>query len=229
VQAMNSDNYKAVLFDLDGTLIDHFRVIYRCYQYALEHLGLPPVSYATVKASVGGPIVIAQGKHIQQDGVDEAVVHSREEFAGIGHDDIEILPGAEWLLKELQARGLKLCFFTNREGARARRILNYIGMASHLDGIYGTLDTPWKKPEPEFTHHVLKEMGTDPAHACMIGDSPYDVDAAAVADMPCYTVATGSHTIQQLQTETQSAGVYANLYELGQAVFNLTPPESPAT
>ncbi|MEX0325004.1 MAG: HAD family hydrolase, partial [Puniceicoccaceae bacterium] len=39
---MNSDNYKAVLFDLDGTLIDHFRVIYRCYQYALEHLGLPP-------------------------------------------------------------------------------------------------------------------------------------------------------------------------------------------
>lgn len=226
---MNSDNYKAVLFDLDGTLIDHFRVIYRCYQYALEHLGLPPVSYEKVKASVGGSIVITFGKLIPQDRVDEAVVHFREEFDRIWHDDIEILPGAEWLLKELHARGLKLCVFTNKEGDRARRILNYIGMASHLDGIYGTLDTPWKKPEPEFTHHVLKEMGTDPAHACMIGDSPYDVDAAAVADMPCYTVATGSHTIQQLQTETQSAGVYANLYELGQAVFNLTPPESPAT
>ncbi|MEX0332152.1 MAG: HAD family hydrolase [Puniceicoccaceae bacterium] len=226
---MNSDNYKAVLFDLDGTLIDHFRVIYRCYQYALEHLGLPPVSYEKVKASVGGSIVITFGKLIPQDRVDEAVVHFREEFDRIWHDDIEVLTGAEWLLKELHARGLKLCVFTNKEGDRARRILNYIGMASHLDGIYGTLDTPWKKPEPEFTHHVLQEMGADPAHACMIGDSPYDVDAAAVADMPCYTVATGSHTIQQLQTETQSAGVYANLYELGQAVFNLTPPELSAT
>ena len=70
-------------------------------------------------------------------------------------------------------------------------------------------------------------MGADPAHACMVGDSPYDVDAASVADMPCYTVATGSHSMQQLQSETGSAGVYADLYELGRSVFNLTPPEIP--
>ena len=227
MQSLNSQNYRAVLFDLDGTLIDHFRVIYRCYQYALEHLGLPPVSYGKVKSSVGGSIVITFGKLIPQERVAEAVVHFREEFDRIWHDDIEILPGADWLLKELHDRGLKLCVFTNKEGDRARRILNYIGMASHLDGIYGTLDTPWKKPEPEFTHHVLREMGADPAHACMVGDSPYDVDAASVADMPCYTVATGSHSMQQLQSETGSAGVYADLYELGRSVFNLTPPEIP--
>jgi phosphoglycolate phosphatase len=225
VHASTSQSCKAVLFDLDGTLIDHFQVIYRCYQYALEHLGVEPVSYEKVRASVGGSIVITFGKLIPQEMVEEAVVHFREEFDRIWHEDIDVLPGTEWLLDALRSKGMKMCVFTNKEGDRARRIMEHIGLSSHLDGIYGTLDTPWRKPQPELTQYVLEQMGTDPAHACMVGDSPYDVDAAAVADMPCYTVATGSHTIQQLQTETDSAGVYANLYELGQAVFNLTPPK----
>ena len=148
----------------------------------------------------------------------------REEFDRIWHEDIEILPGAEWLLDSLRARGIRLCVFTNKEGNRSRRILQHIGLDTHLDGVFGTLDTPWRKPQPEFTLHVLEQMGADPAHACMVGDSPYDVEAAAVAAMPCYTVATGSHTIQQLEEETDSAGVFANLYDLGERVFNLEPP-----
>jgi phosphoglycolate phosphatase len=227
VPETTSKSYKAVLFDLDGTLIDHFKVIYRCYQYALAHLDLPPVTYEEVRAAVGGSIVITFGKLIPKEHVDEAVVHFREEFDRIWHEDIDILPGAEWLLDELRGRGMKMCVFTNKEGDRARRVLEYIGLADHLDGIFGTLDTPWKKPEPEFTMHVLERMEADPAHACMIGDSPYDVDAAAVAGMPCYTVATGSHTVQQLKSETASSGVYADLYALGKSVFNLTPPGKP--
>ena len=216
--------FRAVLFDLDGTLIDHFRIIYRCYQYALARLGLEPVTYEKVKASVGGSIVVTFGKLIPQALVEQAVEHFREEFDRIWHEDIGILPGTEWLLEGLRARGLRMCVFTNKEGNRARRILGHIGLAAHLDGIYGTLDTPWRKPQPEFTRYVLEQMGTDPAHACMVGDSPYDVEAAAVAGMPCYTVATGSHTVGQLRAETAAAGVYSSLYELGRAVFNLSPP-----
>jgi phosphoglycolate phosphatase len=225
VQANENEALKAVLLDLDGTLIDHFRVIYRCYQYALEHLGLEPVTYEQVRAAVGGSIVVTFGKLIPEDRVEEAVVHFREEFDRIWSQEIDILPGAEWLLDALRAKGLKMAVFTNKEGDRARRILKYIGLSDHLDGIYGTLDTPWRKPQPEFTRYVLEQMGTDPAHACMIGDSPYDVDAAAVAQMPCYTVATGSHSLQELRTETSSAGVFPDLYELGKSVFNLTPPD----
>jgi phosphoglycolate phosphatase len=214
-------SYRAVLFDLDGTLIDHFRIIYRCYCYALERLQLPPVTYDKVKASVGGSIVITFGKLIEERHVKEAVVHFREEFDRIWHEDIEILKGAEWLLDSLRSRGMKMAVFTNKEGDRARRILDHIDLSSHLDATFGTLDTPWRKPEPEFTHHVLRELGADAAHACMIGDSPYDVEAAAVAGMPCYTVATGSHTIPQLRGETTAAGVYTDLFELGRAVFGL--------
>lgn len=213
-----------MLFDLDGTLIDHFRIIYRCYQYALERLSLPPVTYEKLKASVGGSIVITFGKLMPEEHVGEAVGLFREEFDRIWHEDIEILPGAEWLLDGLRARGMKLAVFTNKEGDRARRILDHIGLGSHLDGTWGTLDTPWRKPQPEFTRHVLGQLGADPQHACMVGDSPYDVESAAVAGMPCHTVATGSHTMAQLREETGAASVFANLIELGETVFQLQPP-----
>lgn len=226
VESSPNDNFKAVLFDLDGTLIDHFTVIYRCYKYALAKLGQEPVTYEKLRASVGGSIVITFGKLMPEEFVPEAVELFREEFDKIWHEEIIILPGAEWLLDKLHERGLKLCVFTNKEGDRSRRILGHIGMDKRLDGIFGTLDTPWRKPQPEFTNYVLEQMGADPAHACMIGDSPYDVESAAVANMPCYTVATGSHSVEQLHTETSAAGVYKDLYELGEKVFNFVPPEN---
>ena len=225
MKAHQENPFKAVLFDLDGTLIDHFRAIYRCYTYALEKLSLEPVTYEKVRASVGGSIVITFGKLIPQEHVEIAVEHFREEFDRIWHEDIVILPGAEWLVNSLHERGVRMSVFTNKEGDQARRIMHYIGMDSQLDATFGTLDTPWRKPQPEFTHHVLNQLGTDPAHACMIGDSPYDVDAASVANMPCFTVATGSHSIKELSEHTSSAGVFADLYELGQKVFHLPPPD----
>ena len=225
MNAPTQPNYKAVLFDLDGTLIDQFRAIYRCYQHALDELRLDSVTYEQVRAAVGGSIVVTFGKLIPQEYVEEAVVIFRKKFDEIWQQDTDILPGAEWILSELHKQGIKLCVFTNKEGDRSRHILSHLEMDHWLDGIYGTLDTPWKKPEPEFTHHVVEAMGTDPAHACMVGDSPYDVASADVCNMPCFTVATGSHTFNQLEEETDSAGVFKDLYQLGQAVFNLTPPE----
>ena len=225
VSAPDSHPYKAVLFDLDGTLIDQFGVIYRGYQYALSKLGLEPVTYGKVRASVGGSIAITFGKLIPQEYIEEAVQHFREEFDRTWQDDTTILPGAIWLLQELHSSGIRTCVFTNKEGDRSRRILRHLGMDAWLDGIFGTLDTPWRKPQPEFTRHVLEELGADPQHACMVGDSPYDVEAAAAAGMPCFTVPTGSHSVDQLQTETCSAGVYPDLYALGEQVFGLSLPD----
>ena len=226
VTLSSAQSYKAVLFDLDGTLIDQFRVIYRCYQYALDKLSLEPVSYEKVRSSVGGSIHITFGKLIPAEYIGEAVAHFREEFDRIWHEDTDILPGAEWILQQLHARGLKLSVFTNKEGDRSRRILGHLGMSRYVEGIFGTLDTPWRKPQPEFTLHVLRELGSDAAHACMVGDSPYDVESAAAGGLPCYTVATGSHTSEELLSDTRSAGVFSNLYELGHHVFGLTPPDN---
>jgi phosphoglycolate phosphatase len=228
VQAPIPAEYKAVLFDLDGTLIDHVSVITRCINHAFAELGVPPVTHAQVHASVGGSIMVTMGKLGAGDQVERAIALYREEFDRIWSEDIHVMPHAEWLLAALRARGLRLAVFTNKEGDRARRILRHVGLDRWLDGTFGILDTPWRKPQPEFTAWVLAKLGADAAHACMIGDSPYDIETAASGPMPCYVVATGSHSLAELRASS-AAGAYADLRELGRAVFGLDEAGQTAT
>lgn len=225
MQASATATFRAVLFDLDGTIIDHFRIIHRSYVYACEQMGIPAVSLEKLRASVGGAVPVTFGKLMEARFVEPGVRLFREEFDRIWHEDITILPGTEWLMDELHARGLQLAVFTNKEGDRARRIIAHLGLDKRIDATFGTLDTPWRKPQPEFTEYALAQLGADPAHACMIGDSPYDVEAAAAAGMPCFTVATGSHSMEELQNQCAAAGIFPDLYALGRSVFGLTPPK----
>jgi phosphoglycolate phosphatase len=215
-----TQRFRAVLFDLDGTLIDHFRIIYRCYCHALAQMGLEPVGYEKVKASVGGSIPITFGKLVPKENVDRGVKLFREHFDQIWHEEINILPGAVNLLRQLKSSGMRLAVFTNKEGNRSRKILAHTGMDQWLDGIYGTLDTEWCKPQPEFTRYALEQLGATAQDCCMIGDSPYDIEAATVVQMPCYVVATGSHTLSELR-ETSAEGAYADIVALGKDVFGL--------
>lgn len=215
---------KAVLFDLDGTLIDHFQCIYRCYRHALDHLGLPPVTYQEVKSAVGGSIAITFGKFLPQNLVPQAVSLYRELFDQIWQEDLIALKGSLWILEQLKQKNVRTAVFTNKEGDRSRLICAHIGFTPFVQGIYGTLDTPYKKPDPEFTHFALDKLNATPETACLIGDSPYDAETAQRVGMPCYLVATGTHEAQWLKNNAPCEGVYSDLIELGTEVFHLTPP-----
>jgi len=221
VNSQKHPHIKGILFDLDGTLIDHFKVIYRCYCYALSQLGLQEVSYEKVKSSVGGSIVITFGKLIDESYVDEAVKLFREEYDRIWHEDIIILPHTERLLRQLKDSGYRLGVFTNKEGSNARKVLKECGLADYFEFIAGTLDTEFRKPQKEFSEYALDQFGLTANEVCMIGDSPYDVDAAKVIGMQSYTVATGSHSLEQLNNETATDEAFNDFAELGRRVFNL--------
>lgn len=218
-----SIRYQTVLFDLDGTLIDHFQIIYRCYQYAMEKLGLESVDFDTVLHAVGGSIPITFGKLVPQECVEPGVAHFREHFDRIWHEEINILPGTEWLLKNLRAQGVQMAVFTNKDGGFARKIIDHVGLSDHFELVIGARDTDWRKPQPEFTLHVLQQLGADSAESCMVGDSPYDAQAAEVVNMDRYLVATGSHSLDQLKT-VNAQGAFTSLYGLGATVFNLRVP-----
>lgn len=212
---------KTVLFDLDGTLIDHFRIIYRCYCYALDKMGLPPVSFEKVKASVGGSIVVTFGKLVEQRHVEEAVGHFRTHFDEIWHEDIEILPGVESLLRELHRLGYQSAVLTNKEGRRSRDIIDLIGLKPYLAEVFGTLDTPYRKPEVEFTRHALAVLGAEPSDACVVGDSPYDIATGHNLGIPVYAVATGSHSLQELRADERVAAAFEDMPALAKAVIGL--------
>ncbi|MGF1449867.1 MAG: HAD family hydrolase [Opitutales bacterium] len=214
-----------VIFDLDGTLIDHFTTIYRCYCYALEQLNLPPASYAKVRATVGGSVPVTMARLIGPEKAPEAVRHFKECFARTELEGVYPMPGMHWLLDALRASGRVLAVFTNKEGPPSRRILAHLGLREHFATVVGTADTPWRKPEPEATAHVLNVLEAAPEQTVLIGDSPFDIAAAAAGDMAALVVATGSHSLDELQAgDPPPAGAFPTFYELGAAYFGLTPP-----
>lgn len=217
---------RTVLFDLDGTLIDHFQAIYRCYVYAQKQLGLPPADYDKVRATVGGSVPVTMSRLIGPDkDVDEAVRLFREHFDAIMFEDLHLLPGAEWLLKSLREQGLQLAVFTNKRGDPSRKIMAHLGLDRYLDATIGTLDTVWKKPDPEFTRYALETVGAEAATTVLVGDSPFDLAAATAGELPAYLVATGSHNLEELNQldAPKPDGVYPDLLALGSALFGLEP------
>ena len=109
---------------------------------------------------------------------------------------------------------------TTRQIPSARDVCQHLGVTPLLDGVFGAFDTPWLKPDPAFSKHALDNLQAEPATTCLIGDSPYDVEAAINGGFLCYCVTTGTHTEEQLRT-AGAAGVYDDLIALSKAEFGL--------
>jgi phosphoglycolate phosphatase len=214
-----------ILFDLDGTLIDHFTTIAKSVAYAQRQLGLPESDYATVRATVGGSVPITLGKLCGEDNAAAAEPLFRAHFDEIIFDDVFALPGAEWLLKSLKARGDKLGVFTNKYAGHSRSTLAHLGLDQWLDLIIGTgdPDCPYRKPDPLFTAYALEQMDCSSDEAMMIGDSPYDLAAAEAGCLDCYLVATGSHSAAELAEHTDKDRIFPDLFALGEQLFELAP------
>ena len=219
---------QTVFFDLDGTLIDQFKPIYRSYLHALEELNLEPVDYETVKQTVGGSVDVTMERLIGPELAPLAVEIFLPYFNEIMFEDLIALPGAKEILEALQAQGKRLAVFTNKRGDAARSTLDHLGLMPYLDEVFGANDTPWRKPQPEFSRHVLEKMATSAEESCLVGDSPFDLQSASVVDMPCHLVATGTHDLEQL-AQTGATSVHEDLFALARECFDLdldpTDPE----
>ena len=218
-------NMQHILFDLDGTLIDHFTTIHKSVAYAQSQLGLPESDYATVRKTVGGSVPVTLGKLCGEENVEAALPLYHEHFDSIMYDDVFALPGAAWILEMLHNKGHKLGVFTNKHVEHSKDTLKHLGLDQFLDAIIGTGQGgyTYRKPDPEFTMHALEVMDCASDEAIMIGDSPYDLAAAEAGCISCYLVATGSHSSEQLSEVLVEERIYIDLYELGEKLFNLKP------
>ena len=191
--------FATFLFDLDGTLVDHFAAIHRSHSHTMRQLGLPAPTMTQVRAAVGGGLELAIERLVGPARLAEALPIYRKYWDATMLDDVTLLPGARELLSALHARGAKLAVFTNKVGGSSRIICDHLGIAPLLSGIFGAKDTPWLKPQPEFAMHVLTQLGATPGTTLLVGDSPFDVQAAHNGSFACWAVATGTHTAEELR------------------------------
>ncbi len=206
--------FRTILFDLDGTLVDAFTTIHRSYVHTLPQLGRPAPTMAEVRRAVGGGIVNAMAHFLPPELIPRAIAIHNAYTETILLEDVRLLPGAADLLRSLHARGVKLAVFTNKRAGNARQICAHLGMTPSVEGVFGAGDTPWLKPQREFTAHVLAQLGADAATTLLVGDSPFDVATAKNAGFPCWCVTTGTHDEAALRAAGADE-VFANLTALG--------------
>jgi len=209
--------FQTVLLDLDGTLVDAFTTIHRSYVQVLPRFGRPAPTPEAVRRAVGGGLENAMRHFLPEELIADAVRQHIEHTDSILLEDVTLLPGAMELLRAQHAAGVTLAAFTNKRGSHARRVCEHLGATPYLRGVFGAKDTPWLKPQPEFAAHVLAALGSDPASTVLIGDSPFDVQAAHNGGFPCWVVTTGTHTAGELRA-AKADGVFADLFAVQAAL-----------
>ncbi|MBT3070495.1 phosphoglycolate phosphatase [Rhodomicrobium sp. Az07] len=187
---------RAVVFDLDGTLIDSAPDITHALNTATGARGLAPFSSAEVKDMVGGGVptlvqraLVARGlapTHIQPV-VEDFIAAYRENLT----THTEIYPGARELLERLVAEGRKLGLCTNKHHAATLAILEQLDLAKYFGAVIGERDGFKRKPDAEPLLEVLAALDVSPCCAVMVGDSEADVGCAKAAGVRSVVVTFG--------------------------------------
>lgn len=198
MQAQTKPIIRGILIDMDGTFVDHSQTLTRCFQYACRELGQPEPSHEKVKRSIGGSMPITIQKFLPPESVEAGKELWRQRFEEIYLQGVRVLHGAEELLDRCAELQIQAAIFTNKTGRHTRAIVENEGLAGKLTFCLGAEDTPYRKPEPEFTQAALQKLGLDGSEVAMVGDSPFDIEAARAGGMTALCVTTGSHNRREL-------------------------------
>ena len=212
--------HNTVLFDLDGTLIDQFVAIHKSVNYTQRKLGIPESSFQSVKQAVGGSIRLTLDRLFDNHSLEETLPLFKVHFESIMMEDVYILPGVESFLSQLYNQSINMGVLTNKIGTHARATIDFLKLDSYFQYVLGAEDIGLKKPNPAFTDHILKLMDASRDTTCIIGDSPFDYQTGVEASIPVYLVATGTHSIEALQKETDCQFIYDTMHSLAKDQFH---------
>jgi phosphoglycolate phosphatase len=189
---VTTSRIRAVLFDMDGTLIDTLPDIAAAVNDALAALGLRRLPEAHIATLIGnGPRVLSRRALEAQDQLDAAERERLVEpllagYAGNYATQLgtagSAFPGAADMLRELSRRGLRLGVVSNALQHLAEAVLARFGLAEYLQIVVGGDRVGGRhKPHPEHLWHACARLDVRPNETLMVGDSVNDVSAARAA------------------------------------------------
>ena len=190
---------RAVLIDLDGTLVDSVPGLSEAARRTLVELGLQPLPQALVETFVGKGIgrLVERLVAGSRDGVPDPALLARampvyeRHYLDTVSWECQLYPGVLEGLDAMRARGLPLACVTNKAGRYAQVLIERMGLASYFPVLVAGDTLPVKKPDPAPLLHGAAQLGVPPAELLMIGDSSNDALAARRAGCPVVCVSYG--------------------------------------
>ncbi len=173
---------RALIFDLDGTLIDSKRDLIHSVNAMLEELAREKLAEETISGYIGhgAPVLVARA--LGASATEEERARALQFFLGYYEehklDSTCAYAGVEETLAQLQGKKMPMAVLTNKPVRISVRILDALGLAKYFRAIYGGNSFETKKPDPLGANAILGEFGVAPRQTMVIGDSEVDVQTA---------------------------------------------------
>lgn len=189
---------KAILFDLDGTLVDTAPDLAAATDHALVQAGRPAIGLEAVRSMVGdGARALIEKGFRASGGMPETDVFEtafNDFMIYYGRHIAQTsrpFPGVATCLAALAEQDYALAVCTNKPESLSRSLLDQLGLSGFFGAVVGGDSLLVRKPDPGHIHGTLDKLGADFSWAAMVGDSANDVNAAKAAGLPCVVVSFG--------------------------------------
>jgi HAD superfamily hydrolase (TIGR01509 family) len=205
----------AAILDIDGTLVDtnyqHALAWYRAFR---RHDVTLAVWRIHRHIGMGGDQLVPaltddEFDHEHGDAVREAEKELYMQMIG----EVSPVRDARRLIEDLKQRGHRARLASSAKQEEVDHYLDLLDARSLADGWTSSADVESTKPEPDLVHAALQKAGTDAGEAVMVGDTPYDVEAARRAGVPTLAVLTGGFSAAELR-DAGAARVFESVAEL---------------
>lgn len=191
---------KAILFDLDGTVINSKEGIFNSIDYTLNKLGMGKAS-DDIKQKFIGPAIGYSFKTLygfSEEEAENAVNIYREYYGETGIFEMEAYKGLERVLAKLKSQGKKLAIATKKPEMYAKRIITYLGFDKYFDLVCGAMSEEADNSKSHIIKRAYTGLGAKAEKALMIGDTKFDILGAKEAGVMSFGVGYGFGTKEEL-------------------------------
>lgn len=211
------------LFDLDGTVLDTYAPILESMRYATKTVFGEALPDGKLVSMVGQPLVTQMQAFAAERGcgseVADELTRVYREYNERDLDEKSFpFPGIPEAIASLKNAGFTVGVVTSKRAVLATKSLKAHGLFDVFACVNGAEDSTAHKPDPDPLLTAAKKLGVSPDRCVYVGDSPYDLQAAHAANMPCVGVAWGKFFGREILLEQMPSVLIASPEELVGAV-----------
>lgn len=185
---------KAVVFDLDGTLLNTLNDLAASTNYALRQCDMPEHSIDDVRRFVGNGVRMLMKRAVpggeDNPRFEEAYSVFRHHYMEHCFDTTSPFAGIIEMLAQLRGRGVQLAIVSNKMQAATEELRQHF-FSAYIDVAIGESPEVRRKPAPDTVLEALRLIGISPQEAIYVGDSDVDIATARACNMPCVSVLWG--------------------------------------
>lgn len=191
--------YRAVLFDLDGTLVDSYTALTEAVNHARRTHGLHELSSVRIREFVGDGVERLLQRAFERPDIPRTVIDAFESrYDEVCCEESKVLADVDATLDKLHELGVAMAVCTNKPTVFSRKILDFLGLSRYFAAIVGPDLAGARKPDRQHLDVTLRSVNCAREETLFVGDMPIDVRAARNSGMDVAVVPTGSATVEQL-------------------------------